>query len=178
MKRLLGILSAASLVAVMVSSVALAGHTIVAGDTTAPNANTHAYTEGNPACGEPEEGGIAFKIEADDLAVATFGPIDITYYDGTYVSWKINAAFLGTYDAGTVIVKGGPNAIIYGYSALANDPTNPLVLSTLVGGPAVNDPAGGPDDADYRLTSPYNPNGKGGKYYGISHVSFCFDEKA
>ncbi len=177
MKRLLGALAAASMIAVMATGVALATH-VIAGDTVAPNSNSHLYVAGNPACGEPEEGGIAFRIEAEDLAVGTYGPIDITFYNGTYVSWAINAAFLGTYDAGTVIVKGGPNAITYDYSALANDPTNPFVSHTLVGGPAADDPAGGPDDADYRLTSPQNPNGAGLKYYGISHVDFCFDAKA
>ena len=177
MKKLLSALGAVSLIAVMTTSVALATH-VIAGDTVAPNSNSHAFVAGNPACGEPEEGGIAFKIEGDVLGVGTFGPIDITYYDGKYVSWAINAAFLGTYDAGTVIVKGGPNAIIYTYSAVVNDVTNPLVPASLVGGPAVDDPAGGPDDADYRLTSPQNPNGAGPRYYGISHVSFCFDAKA
>jgi hypothetical protein len=177
MKKLLSALVASMAIVVALSGLALANH-VISGDTVAPNSNSHAFIAGNPDCGEPAEGGLAMKIEADVLGVGTYGPIDITYYDGTYISWAINAAFLGTYDAGTVIVKGGPNAIEYTYSALANDPTNPLVLATLVGGPAVDDPAGGPDDADYRLTSPYNPNGKGGKYYGISHISFCFDAKA
>jgi hypothetical protein len=177
MKRLLGAIAAASLVAVMFSSAALATH-VIAGDTVAPNSNSHSFIAGNPACGEPEEGGIAFKIEGDVLGVGTYGPIDITYYDGKYVSWAINAAFLGTYDADIVIVKGGPNAIQYDYSALADDPTNPAVAGGLPGIPAGGDPAGGPDDADYRLTSPQNFNGAGPKYYGISHISFCFDAKA
>lgn len=177
MKRMLSALAAASAVIVMMSGIALATHAI-AGDTVAPNSNSHQYVAGNPKCGEPEVGGLALKIDADDLGVGNYGPIDITYYDGKYVSWAINAAYLGTYDAGTVIVKGGPNAIIYAYSALANDATNPLVPAGLVGGPAVADPAGGPDDADYRLTSPQNYNGAGPKYYGISHVDFCFDAKA
>ena len=177
MKRLLSALSAAALVAVMTTGVALANHAI-AGDTVAPNSNSHASAAGNPQCGAPPRGGIAFKIEAEDLAVGTYGPIDITFYNGTYVSWAINAGSLNTYDANMVIVKGGPNATTYQYSLLPNDPTNPFVSAALVGGPAANDPAGGPDDADYRLTAPQNPNGKGPKYYGISHISFCFDPKA
>ena len=177
MKKLLGAFAAASLVAVMVSSAALATH-VIAGDTVAPNSNSHWGVAGNPDCGEPELGGIAFKIEGDVLGVGTYGPIDITYYDGTYLSWAINAAYLDTYDADIVIVKGGPNAIFYQYSALADDATNPAVAAGLPGVPAGGDAAGGPDDADYRLTSPYNPNGKGGKYYGVSHISFCFDAKA
>jgi hypothetical protein len=177
MKKLLSALAAASMIAVVMTSAALATH-VIAGDTVAPNSNSHAFAAGNPACGAPEVGGINVKIEADVLAVGTYGPIDITYVDGTYFSWAINAAFLNTYDAGTIIVKGGPNAITYTYSALANDPTNPLVVAGLPGIPAGGDAAGGPDDADYRLTSPLNPNGKGDKYYGISHIEFCFDAKA
>jgi hypothetical protein len=177
MKKLLSALVAAPAIVVMVSGLALATHAI-AGDTVAPNSNSHAFIAGNPACGEPAAGGIALKIEADVLGVGTYGPIDITYYDGKYVSWAINAAFLGTYDAGSVIVKGGPNAIEYQYSALHNDPTNPAIAGGLPGIPAGGDAAGGPDDADYRLTSPQNFNGAGPKYYGISHVEFCFDAKA
>ncbi|MGH8914388.1 MAG: hypothetical protein ACRDZM_07725 [Acidimicrobiia bacterium] len=175
MKKLIGALSAASLIAVVMASGALASH-VISGDTVAPNSNSHAFIAGNPACGAPAEGGINVKIESDVLAVGTFGPIDITYVDGTYFSWAINAAFLGTYDAGTIIVKGGPNAIEYTYSALANDPTNPAVAPGLPGIPAGGDAAGGPDDADYRLTSPLND--RNGKYYGISHIEFCFDPKA
>jgi hypothetical protein len=174
-KKLLSAIAAASLVAIMMTSGALAGH-VIAGDTVAPNSNSHALIAGNPACGAVVGNGINVKIEADVLAVGTYGPIDITYVDGTYFSWAINAAFLGTYDAGSIIVKGGPNAIEYQYSALANDPTNPAVAAGLPGIPAGGDAAGGPDDADYRLTSPLNA--RNGKYYGISHIEFCFDEKA
>ena len=163
MKRLLGALGAAALVAVMTTGVALANHAI-AGDTVAPKSNSHAYVAGNPKCGETPAGGFSLKIEADVLAVGNYGPIDITFYDGTYVSWAINAAYLDDYDANQVIVKGGPNAIIYQYSSAFPDLTNPA-----------GDLA---DDSDTRLTSPQNPNGRGPKYYGISHVQFCFDPKA
>ncbi len=151
MKKLLSALSAAALIAVMTTGVALASHKI-AGDTVALNANSHAFIAGNPKCGEAPTGGFSLKIEAEDLAVGNYGPIAITFYDGKYVSWAINAAYLNTYDANTVIVKGGPNAIIYTYT----------------------DPG---DDWDRRLTAPQNFNGAGPKYYGISHVDFCFDAK-
>jgi hypothetical protein len=174
-KKLLSALAAASLVAIMMTSGALATH-VIAGDTVAPNSNSHAFIAGNPQCGAPAEGGLNFKLEDGvDLTVGTHGPIDITYVDGTYVSWAINAAFLGIYDSGSVIVKGGPNSIEYQYSALANDPTNPAVAGGLPGVPAGGDAAGGPDDADYRLTAPFNKNGK---YYGLSHIEFCLDPKA
>ncbi|HEX6206877.1 MAG TPA: DUF5979 domain-containing protein [Actinomycetota bacterium] len=46
-----------------------------------------------------------------------------------------------------VIVKGGPNASLYSYSPEST--------------------------GDSGLTSPFNPNN--GQYYGVSHVSFCYD---
>ena len=101
MKKLLSALSAAALVAVMTTGVALANHAI-AGDTVAPKSNSHAYVAGNPKCGETPAGGFSLKIEADVLAVGNYGPIDITFYDGTYVSWAINAAYLDDYDANQV----------------------------------------------------------------------------
>lgn len=151
MKRLIGALAAASLIVVAMSSVTLASHAI-AGDNVAPNSNSHEQVAGNPKCGETPDGGFSLKIDADDIAVGNYGPIDITAYDGKHISWAINAAFLDTFDANLVIVKGGPNAIIYHYDTL--------------------------DDWDTNLTAPQNPNGAGPKYYGISHVDFCFDPKA
>jgi hypothetical protein len=142
-------------------SVAVAGPTTtpyayVPGDSAAnvaPNSDGRLYMEGNPRCDDQP---FALKIEDYELGVGTYGPIDITYYDGKYVSWAINGDFLDTYDADTVIVKGGPNAMAYFYGA--NDP-DPIY------------------DSDTRLTAPYNSNGQGGKYYGISHIQFCFDWK-
>ena len=84
--------------------------------------------------------------------MGTYGPIEITSYNGKYVSWRIADEFLDTYDANSVIVKGGPRAIVYSYDLY--------------------------DDADTRLTAPRNYNGAQPKYYGISHVDFCFDPKA
>lgn len=146
----------------MTTGVALANHAIGGDPTVAPKSNSHQYVAGNPKCGEAPAGGFSLEIDAANLGVGTYGPIDITFYDGKYVSWAINAAYLDTYDADMVIVKGGPNAIIYQYSPLADDPTNP---------------GGGPDDSDTRLTAPRNFNGAQPKYYGISHVDFCFDPK-
>jgi hypothetical protein len=151
MKRLFGALIATVLIAVMSTGIALANHAI-AGDNVAPNANAHWQVDGNPKCGDATAGGFTLKIDASILGVGNYGPIDITAYDGKHVSWAINAAYLNTYDANLVIVKGGPTAIIYQYT----------------------DPG---DDADTNLTAPQNPNGAGPKYYGISHVDFCFDAK-
>jgi hypothetical protein len=112
-------------------------------------ADSHATATGNPQC----PGGFAYtlKIEDYDLGVGTYGAIQITAYDGRHVSWAIAPAYLGIYDANMVIVKGGPNAEVYLY----NDAD---------------------DDSDSGLTAPWNNNS--GKWYGISHIQFCFDPKA
>ncbi|MFP5343061.1 MAG: hypothetical protein ACLGIJ_09070 [Candidatus Limnocylindria bacterium] len=95
---------------------------------------------GDPRCGAAAEGGFNLKIEAEDLGVGDYGPITITYFNGKYVSWAIHPDYLDTYDADTVIVKGGPNAMIYQYSKTDGvyPDTNP------------------PDDSDTRLTAPRN----------------------
>ena len=123
-----------------VAGAATASHTVTAND--------HNTILGNPKC----PGGMAYtlKIEAEDLGVGTYGAIQITGYDGKYVSWAIAPGYVDTYDANLVIVKGGPNAEIYQYDTW--------------------------DDYDNGLTAPMNPNS--GKWYGISHVQFCFDPKA
>ncbi|MFP5341657.1 MAG: hypothetical protein ACLGIJ_01845 [Candidatus Limnocylindria bacterium] len=161
MRRLIGALASAIVIAAVAAGGVFATHAIT-GDTVAPKANSHMYVAGNPRCGAAAEGGFNLKIEAEDLGVGNYGPIRITYFNGKYVSWEIRAAYLHTYDADTVIVKGGPNAIIYQYS------------KTDGVWPDTNEP----DDSDTRLTAPRNPNGAQPKYYGISHIQFCFDPKA
>lgn len=151
MRRLIGALAGAVMIAIMATGMTFASHAI-SGDTVAPESNAHDYMAGNPKCGAAPDGGFNLKIEAEDLGVGVYGPIEITYYDGKHVSWRIVDAYLDTYDANTVIVKGGPNAYIYSYDVW--------------------------DDADTRLTAPRNPHGAQPKYYGISHVDFCFDPKA
>lgn len=151
MRRLIGAMAGAVMIAIMATGMTFASHAI-SGDIVAPNSNTHEYMAGNPQCGAAPAGGFTLKIEAEDLGVGDYGPIRITYYDGKYVSWEIRSAYLHTYDADTVIVKGGPNAMVYSYDTW--------------------------DDWDTRLTAPRNPRGAQPKYYGISHVSFCFDPKA
>jgi hypothetical protein len=136
---------ALALAAVMALSIAGASSAV----TVAPNANDSTRVGGNPGC---PAGSTFYTLKLEDwqLGVGTFGAIDITAYDGKYVSWKINKDFLSIYDADVVIVKGGPTAMLYFYDKW--------------------------DDADTNLRAPINPNN--GKPYGISHVSFCFDPKA
>jgi hypothetical protein len=105
-----------------------------AAQATPPNVtSTTEVIAGNPTCG-------GVKIEAENITVGqTYGPITITAYDGTYVSWT------SVEGVGEVIVKGGPNALVYHYSP--------------------------PATGDTGLHAPLNPNN--GKYYGISHIEFC-----
>jgi hypothetical protein len=150
-KRLLAALSTAALIA-MLGAGSVFGHHAISGDTVAPASLGHWFVAGNPSCGAAATGGFNLKIEAEDLHVGNYGPINITAVNGKYVDWEIHPDFLHTYDANLVIVKGGPNAEVYQYG------TN--------------------EDSDVRLTAPRNFNGAQPKYYGISHVSFCFDPKA
>jgi hypothetical protein len=155
MRRLIGALSGAILITMVAAGMAFATHAI-GNDPVAPMANSHWQVDGNPRCGPTPEGGFSLKIEAEDLGVGNYGPIRITAYDGKHVSWKIRSDFLDDYDANIVIVKGGPTAMYYQYSTTDRPP----------------------DDQDTDLTAPRNPNGAGPKYYGISHIQFCFDPKA
>ena len=150
MRRLLSALAAATMIAVLASGAAIA-HDIIPGTNVAPNANSHNDIAGNAACGAVADGGFNLKIEAEDIVQGgVYGNIRITYYDGKYVSWEL--IDVNDHDARLVLVKGGPNSVAYTYD--------------------VN------DDSDTRLSAPRNYNGAQPKYYGISHISFCFDDKA
>ncbi len=141
MRKLKIALAAGMLAALASTGLATAAHTVTAND--------HDTVAGNPQCAS----GFAFTLKLEDgenLANGTFGPIVISNYNGTSFNWAIATGFLNTYDANTVIVKGGPNAEVYLYT----------------------DPG---DDSDQGLTAPINPNN--GKFYGVSHISFCFDPK-
>ena len=150
MRRLIGALAGATLIAVMATGAAFANHYISPDNSSnlAPNSNSHYQVDGNPRCG----GTYAFQKKIDDPVVGNYGPIRITSVSGKYISWEIRADYLEVYDANLVIVKGGPTAMFYTYDTW--------------------------DDSDTRLTAPRNPNGAGPKYYGISHIEFCFDPKA
>lgn len=118
-----------------------------------PGVNTEPYVvAGNPTC---PAGSTSHVVKVDPGANGTFGFVQITNYDGTTFDWNITPAYLNVVDADIVIVKGGPMALFYDYGSV-NDGTN--------------------DDFGTGLHAPVNPNN--GKYYGISHIQFCFDPKA
>jgi hypothetical protein len=163
LKNVRSTIVAGCLVAVLGAVASVSAHHAIPGDVVAPKANSHTELPGNPRC---PAGSTFFelKLEEGTLTTGVHGWIEITYFDGKYLSWKLTDEGEDEVDADVVIVKGGPKAISYQYSALVNDPQNP---------------SGGPDDDDTRLTAPRNHNGGGQpKYYGISHVQFCFDDKA
>ena len=76
--------------------------------------------------------------------------------DGGTLSWALLPDAADTYDVAAVVMKGGPNAMVYHYDA----------------------GSGGLDDSDTGITTPINTNGNvDPRPYGISHVDFCFDPK-
>ncbi len=108
---------------------------------------------GNPRC----PGGTYASIKVDPGANGIFKDaagvevVQITSYDGKTFNWALVGEGLDKYDIASVIVKGGPNANMYIYENID-------------------------DDSDTGLHAPVNPNND--KYYGISHIQFCFDPKA
>jgi hypothetical protein len=148
MRKLLAALAVAALTGIGVVAVAIAGDT---GPSSA-NAESVTYVAGNPTCPAGTVG--SFKVEP--VANGTYNDlVTISNFDGKTLDWALTPDALHLYDVAYVIVKGGPNANLYTYDFAS----------------------GGLDDSDSGLHPPVNPNGKGPKYYGFSHVDFCFDPK-
>jgi uncharacterized repeat protein (TIGR01451 family) len=126
-------------------------------------ANDHQLHEGNPDLCAAAAGGISFRVDASELTEGGEYPsgnplVKITGLDkdGGTLSWALLPDTLHLYDVAAVVMKGGPDAMIYYYDA----------------------GQGGNDDSDTGITTPINTNGEGGpRPYGISHVDFCFDLK-
>jgi hypothetical protein len=145
MRKLIVLALLGTLAAFAVAAVAWANHP---GDKS-PNAESVTFVAGNPTC--PANTVQGPKI--DPGSNGSFGPVDVTGYDGKTFDWALKAAYLHIYDMAAVIVKGGPNANIFWYDYTA----------------------GGLDDSDTGLHSPVNHNND--KYFGISHIQFCLDAK-
>jgi hypothetical protein len=115
----------------------------------APNADKVELVDGNPTC--PANQYFSFKIDGiPSDGTTSNGVIDISNATDKSFDWAFNADFVHKYDMRAVIVKGGPNAYIYWYLDAS-------------------------DDSDTNLQSPDNP---GENQADISHVEFCFDNKA
>jgi uncharacterized membrane protein YgcG len=100
--------------------------------------------EGNPTCADLGLGTASFKDE--DAVNGTFslaggGTVTVSNADGNTFDWS------ATIGIDAVIVKGGPNALIYVYDPESMGATG--------------------------LHAPTNP--ANGKFYGLSHIDFCFD---
>ena len=112
---------------------------------------------GNLDCGDGYQAGVPHNLKIDPPGNGTYdldpeGQIVIENYDGNSFDWYIPTGSLDIVDAYVVLVKGGPWTNVYFYGSF--------------------------DDSDKGLTAAVNLNNKHGKTYGISHITFCFDEKA
>jgi hypothetical protein len=98
---------------------------------------------GNPSCASLGLGTVAVRFDPPlSGSMALGGSESVTIAaDGIHVDWS------ATIGIDAVIVKGGPNANIYGYAPESLGAT--------------------------QLQAPTNPNN--GKPYGLSHVDFCYD---
>jgi len=146
-------------VAALAITGAASGHHWAAYNGTADNHELH---EGDPPLCPATAGGISFRLEAGDLTDGGEYPsgnpvVKITGLDkdGGTLSWSLLPAGLDLYDVDAVVMKGGPNAMIYYYDA----------------------GAGGLDDSDTGITTPIDESGQTPKPYAIDHVDFCFDPK-
>ena len=105
--------------------------------------------EGNPTCGELAPEGvewIEFKVEPVEDGTYTEGPLTVTI---TVDDTEDGPTVDWTSNIGVdgVFVKGGPNGNLYTYDESLGDEG---------------------------LHAPVNP--ANGDYYGLSHISFCYDE--
>ena len=117
---------------------------------------------GNLTCGDVDghQAGTPHNYKVDPPRNGTFnlsngGQVIISNFDGESFDWAIAPASLSIVDAYVILVKGGPYTKAYFYL------------------PSDRDPA---DDSGTGLTAALNE--RNGKTYGISHITFCFDEKA
>jgi hypothetical protein len=135
--------------------VAVAGFAALSGIASAAPTSVQDVLD-NPSCADLAPAGTTWteaKIDKDPSAGSqAVGAITVTITkaaDGT-LGWDTTAD--GT-DIDAVIMKGGPDARVYFYDGTA-------------------------DTSDSGLHAPDNANGGGAKYYGISHVSFCYGPPA
>jgi LPXTG-motif cell wall-anchored protein len=108
--------------------------------------------EGNPTCGDLAPEGASwteFKVEPVESGTFTDGTLSVTI---TVTDTDDGPVFDWTSNIGVdaVFVKGGPGGLLYVY--------DPPAEST----------------GDTGLHAPVNPNND--KFFGLSHVSFCYDK--
>jgi uncharacterized membrane protein YgcG len=99
---------------------------------------------GNPTCVSLGLGTAMFKDEGavnGTFSLEGGGTVTVSNADGNTFDWS------ATIGIDAVIVKGGPNALVYTYDPESMGATG--------------------------LHAPTNPNN--GKFYGLSHIDFCYD---
>lgn len=102
------------------------------------------FLEDNPSCESLGLTATAYKVEPPDsgtYSLDAYNQVTVVV-DGLTFTWS------ATLPIDAVIVKGGPNALLYTYE--------PEALT-----------------GDGALHAPVNPTN--GLYYGLSHIEFCFD---
>jgi hypothetical protein len=111
---------------------------------------TPTFIAGNPSCQDVDASWTELKIDEPGSGTqsASDGTLSVT------ITVHPDATFDWTSNIGVdaVLVKGGPNANLYRY-----DPPAEVT-------------------SDDGLHAPDNPNS--GTYYGLSHISFCYDTEA
>jgi len=105
---------------------------------------------GNPKCSDLNSGWTGVSVDGPgtfmfgSLTIHVTAVDDPSVIEGQLISWTSNTPI----DA--VFVKGGPNGNLYRYDPPADQ------------------------SSDSGLHTPANPNGQGPKWYGLSHILFCF----
>jgi hypothetical protein len=151
-RRLSWLVVASMTIAALVPVPASANHSD--NPASAPNANSHLITEGNPSCAADHA--YNFKAGATEANALTNGPIGpngaiiISNLTNFSFDWALSEEAKHVVDMAAVIVKGSNNAIVYLYQDVT-------------------------DDADTFLISPDTNSENQAQ---ISHVEFCFNTKA
>jgi len=148
-RHLFGAYRAAAPRWLMIAALALAAALVIGPTETARATHvTPIFVAGNPTCGSLTTGLIELKVEPVAYGTFTDGTLTVM------ISGVSNNTF-NTFDwssnigVDVVVVKGGPNANQYNYSPEA---TSDLDL--------------------------HSPNNGPTRFYGLSHVSFCYDVEA
>ncbi len=110
------------------------------------------FVDGNPTCGTLDPGTTELKVEPVNSGTYTDGTLTVTIAVRNTDDGQV-IDFTSNIGVDSVFVKGGSNGNFYNYQ------------DTI-----------GENNSDTDLHSPVN--GDDGKFFGLSHVSFCYDVTA
>lgn len=149
MKRLLA-LGLAVISSLVFVAIALAGHG--GAPTTTEFVQPTVITGNVNACPAGNEFQLNLDWDAGEVTVGVHGFIEITNVNAQAKTFDWELVDPTAVEENVIFVKGGPNTNKYDY-------TNPPIDAT----------------GDTGLHAPVNHNNN--KYYGLSHILFCFDPK-